>query len=149
MLEYQIFKFPNEGEKCWRWRLTDDSREIACAKDAHLKGECLASIKRIRQELSADLLRGNECEERQNGDYHIQRSQSDKDGKWYWRLFKGDCEIAVSSEGFISEDSLKIALERIGKETRESKITWEHPEDDPAYQEKHDDRTETRGVPGS
>ena len=43
----------------------------------------------------------------------------------------------------------KRQIEDIKKIILEASIVWENECDDPAYQHKHDDRTEPHGIPGS
>lgn len=106
--------------------------------------------------------------------FEIYKQEDQGEKCWHWRLvneeeetvtcskepsYKGaivasvkrireEGQIAVVREGEEPEGGIEV-LEKICTEIDEIKITWENPEDDPAHQEKHDDRTETKGIPGS
>lgn len=150
MPKYEIFKSKGEGEQCWRWRLMDDNgKVIVRSEEAFVKSNCLASLKRIRQEIATSPVWKDESPEDREKGFPFEYFQNNVDGKWYCRLHVGNHETMAVDEGFSSEDAIKTTLEKLKKEMRDAKITWENPEDDPAYQEKHDDRTETKGIPGS
>lgn len=106
--------------------------------------------------------------------FEIYKQEDQGEKCWYWRLvneeeetiirskepsFKGaiiasvkgirqEGQIAVVREGEEPEVNVEV-LEKICTEIDEAEIIWQNPEDDPAYQEKHADRTETKGIPGS
>ena len=147
MSEFQIYKSIGQGEKCWSWRLIgNDDEIIAYNEEPFLKGSIVASIKRIRQEAPDAPI-----EESKNQDkgYRFEYHKTDEDKQWDWYLLDGDNKVIAIGKIFDQKDSVKDALENVRKEMNDAKITWENPEDDPDYQAKHDDRTDTKGIPGS
>lgn len=107
-------------------------------------------------------------------EFEIYKQEDQGEKCWHWRLVNEDGKTIIRSK----EPSFKgtiipaikkirqegqIALVREGEELEgdsegleeicagigEIKIIWQNPKDDPVYQEKHDDRTKTKGIPGS
>ena len=150
MAEYQIYKQNGKGEQCWFWHLTGkDGESIACSDEAFFKGKIVAVIKKVRQEVMGALIGENETSQNQReGCLLFKYHKNDAGDQWDWRLLDGSAELAT---GKISASKLdvKTALEHLQKEMANAKITWKNPEDDPDYQSKCDDRTETKGIPGS
>lgn len=88
---------------------------------------------------------------------------------WSWRLKIEGKEVACCNE-FLSKEANRDSIKQIQTQKRslkdlqvdiigdielsdedlwEATVVYECPEDDPAYIEKHDDTTQTRGIAGS
>ena len=151
MSKFEIYQGEDTQEQCWRWRLFDDNNaNIGRSEEAFLKGSIKPSVKKIKGNIQEAPIAKDESDEDKDKGYRFEYFKSEKDEQWYWRLKAGNHEImAISGEGFSSE---KIVIEQINlfkKVAADAAINWENEQDDPAYQEKHEDRTEPRGNPGS
>ncbi len=150
MSEYQINKLEGQGEQCWHWRLRDNDGEvIAHSERLSFKGNIVASIKRIREDVLGAPIGKNKDLENQDKGYRFEYRKSEERDHWDWCLQADNHETMVVGKVCASGDSIRLVLENIRKEIGTAKITWENPEDDPDHQAKHDDRTETKGIPGS
>ena len=118
-------------------------------RNLFFKGSIIASIKRIRKEAAEAPILENESLEDQDKGYRFEYHEGGKGEQGNWRLRAGNHEIMIIGEGYKSESGIEHILENIRKEMGCAEITWENPEDNPTYQERHDDRTETKGIPGS
>lgn len=129
--------------------MNDNGETIARSEEAFLKGSILASIKKVRAKAGQAPIAKNESPEDSDFAYRFEYDQCDKSGAWHWRLRAGNHETMAVGNAYTSEDSIKIDLNRIKAIMCIAKITWENPEDDPAHQEKCNDRTENKGIAGS
>ncbi len=147
---YQIYKEKNSGEQCWKWNLLDDKNEIIASSEGFfLKGKIVNSIKEVREEASNAQIWHNGNDKGEYKEYRFEYYQNKKDGKWYWRFRDSNHELMAIGDSYSSEDDVKNILEHIKKEMSVAEITWKNPEDDPTYQDKHDDTTTTEGISGS
>ena len=151
MSKFQIYQGNDIGEQRWRWRLLDNNgKNIGRSEEAFVKGSIVPSIKRLKSEVDKAPVAHDESIKDEDKGYRFEYFKSEKDNQWYWRLKAGNHEImAISGEGFPDEDEAKKQIEHFRGTAVSSLITWENPKDDPAYQEKHDDRTTPTGIPGS
>lgn len=150
MSEFQIYKSTGQGEQCWYWRLIgSDGEIIAYNEEPFLKGSIVGSIKRIRQEAPQAPIEESEIPKNEAKGYRFEYHKPGEGKQWDWYLLDGNNKVIALGKAFAPEDSAKDVLENVRKEMGDAKITWENPEDDPDYQAKHDDRTDTRGIPGS
>ncbi len=141
---YLIYKSEDQGEECLRWRLEDDEGTvIAESEESFLKGSIVPSIKRIREEASKAPVWKDESQDDQDKGYRFEYSSN----QCTWRLRAGNHETMAI--GHVSDIDIEFALENIKSIMGCAEIGWDTPEDDPAHQAKVDDRTETKGIPGS
>lgn len=145
---YLIYKSEDQGEECWRWQLKDDKETvIANSEESFLKGSIVPSIKRIREEASKAPVWKDESQDDQDKGYRIEYSSNQLDNQCTWRLRAGNHE--TMAVGHVSDSNIESVLENIKSTMGCAEIIWDNPEDDPAHQAKVDDRTETKGIPGS
>jgi len=144
-------KDPNE---CWRWRLLDNNhKNIARSEEAFHKENITRSIKTMCSNVTLEtpiIVKGDSAEDKSK--YRFIFFESKKDSQWYWQLRAGgNSEImAIGGESFSSKDSVTRSLENVRFEIdRTGTIEWENPDDDPAGKAKSEDRTPTKGIPGS
>lgn len=150
MPKYQIYKSENQGEQCWHWRFIGNGGEIIANSDKpFFKGDIIASVKRIRQETPEASIKENGSSGNQGEGFQFEYHKNDKDKQWNWHLLDGNHKIVAVGKVLDLENSIERYLEDIRKEMGDAKITWEDPKDDPDCQAKHDDQTETKGIPGS
>ena len=150
MSKYQIYKLKDLGEQCWYWRLLNsDDKNIANSYEPMLKGDIISSIKRIRQEAPEAPIKEIETTKHQDNGSQFEFHKSAEDGQWDWFMTDGNHKIVAVGKIFASQDSVLNTLEGIQKDMGDAEITWEDPEDDPDYQAKLEDLTETVGIPGS
>ena len=151
MSKFQIYQGEDSGEQRWRWRLFDNNNEnIGRSEEAFVKSSIVPSIKRLKNKVDKALVVYDESIQDEDKGYRFEYFKSEKDNQWYWRFKAGNHEKrAIGGEGFPDETEIKKQIEHFRETAISSSITWENPEDDPAYQEKHDDRTEPMGMPGS
>lgn len=149
-MKYQISKTPDKGEECWSWHLFGDSgQEIANGGELFLKTSIQVSIKNVRDVAKDAPIWKDESPEDKDKGYRFEYTENPK-GTWGWILRSGNHQtIAVGSKNYPSEEAVKDAIKDIQKTMANAEIAWQNPEDDPAYQEKHDDRTKTTGIAGS
>lgn len=149
-MKYEIYKTPDAGEQCWGWRLFDDTgNEIANGGELFLKGSVLASVKNVRARAKDAPIWKDESPEDQDKGYRFEYADK-PDGKWHWRLRAGNNQtIAVGSVVYDSEEAVEDSLKDVWQVMSNAEICWKNSADDPAHQAKNDDRTETKGIPGS
>ena len=148
MPKFEIYRGSDKGEQCWRWRfLLDNNTNIARGGEPFHKSSVIQSIKTIQRNVeNADIAEDESAEDKDLG-YRFEYFRSDK---WYWRLKSGNHEImAIDGEGFSSEAAVVQQINLFRNNAVGAQIDWENEQDDPAFQEKYDDRTETRGIDGS
>ena len=148
MPKFEIYRGNDQGEECWRWRfLLDKNTNIARSEEPFLKGSIKASIKKIQGKVGNAPFAQDESSEDKDKGYRFEYFQSEK---WYWRLKAGNHEImAIGGEGFSSEAEVIHQINLFKNNAVEAQITWKNEQDDPAFQDKHDDRTEILGIDGS
>lgn len=147
---YQIDKSNNQGEQCWFWHLIDSNdKTIASSKELFLKDNIVQSIKEVRQEVLNALIEESGDSKNQDKGYRFKYHKTASDQQWGWDLLDGNNKVIAAGEVFGPEDNVEGALDNVRKEMGNAKIDWKNPEDDPDYQEKHDDRTDNRGIPGA
>ena len=151
MFKYQIYKIEDSGERCWCWKLLDDRGEtVAHSEERFLKESIVGSIKDISVEVvraTICLCRDKESEDKEQG---CRFEYYKADDNWQWRFCVGSQEsIVIGDIQYNSEDEIKEILELVKKEMADACIEWQNLQDDPGYQDKRDDCTETRGIPGS
>lgn len=146
---YQIYKDKDKDQEgqCWKWKLLDDGNEpIAYGGELFLKKNIVDSIKNIRDKSPESKIWKDESLEDKDKGYRFEYRQ---DNKWEWDFRAGNNKSIANGNSYQSEDEIKDALEHIKKEMGIAEHKWEDPKDDPNYKEKNDDRTETKGIPGS
>ncbi len=148
MSKYVIYKLENQGEECWHWRLEDDQGVVVAeSEESFLKGSIVPSIKRIREEATKAPVWEDESQDDQDKGYRFEYSRNQSDNQCAWRLRAGNHQ--TMAVGHVSVSNAETDLENIKSTMSCAEIRWDNPEDDPAHQDKSDDRTETKGIPGS
>ena len=158
MTTYQIFDNAQGGEQHWSWVLLDDKgNEVGRSKESLTKGEVIARIKQIRDEVaSADVLH-SKGQQGSNAPGLV-FEYYEQDSVWSWELLHKGEEIARGTipdevfEGGDAKDFADIAegwVKDIRDDMGKAKAEWKNPEDDPANPDKKDDNTPTKGIPGS
>ncbi len=151
---YQIFDKTQAGEVRWSWRLLDkENKEVGVSESFFTKGEIISHIKKLRVEISsAEIVNINNSKDT-NKDLGFEFF---KDGNnWYWKLKQGDQEVAKGTipndffKGKDVEGTIEDWIKNIREIMQKAEPKWENEKDDPAYQEKTDDNTPTKGIAGS
>lgn len=137
----------DSGEECWRWKLRDEQGNIlALSEEAFLKGSVVPSIKRLRQEAQNAAIWEDESVQDRDKGYRFEYSRKECN-KVNWRFRSGNHQTMAI--GSIVDIDIEANFEQLKIQISGGAIVWEHEEDDPAHSNKCDDRTETRGIPGS
>ncbi len=158
-MTYQIFDKIEKGEARWSWRLLNqENKEIAESELLFTKGEVISHIKKLRREIdSAKIV---DIANPKNSSQGLVFEYSKDGNDWHWMLKKGgqekeEQEIAKGTvpndifEGKNAKDTVEGWVKDIRKEMQESETKWKDEKDDPAYQEKNEDNTLTKGIAGS
>ncbi len=148
MASFQVFKDIDKGEQCWHWRLLVNGSNVAESKDPKFRDEILAFTKKSRKEMAGASVydQAEATEGKSRIEYHSNENEDDM-CEWCCKS-DGDEVIAIGKTEVPKEDAISN-LEDIFSNVGDADITWEDERDDPANQAKADDRTVTKGIPGS
>ena len=137
-MEIEIRRGEENAEACWHVRLKTGDRAILEIKDAVVKGEAIALAKALKfGKITAN---GASSEEPDAG---LRRTET-ADGRPEFCL--GESIFRVIEEVGGDGRTLEVTLCEM---LADAKIVWCPPGDDPAEIHRKDDRTKTRGIPGS
>ena len=126
--------------------LDEHGNIIADGGEAFVKGSILPSIKRLRQEAQNAAVWEDESVHDLDKGYRFEYTKNNC-GNVDWQFRSGNNK--TMAVGGIAEIGAETKFEQLKNQITRAEVVWEHEEDDPAYSDKSDDRTETQGIPGS